>query len=87
LEVGPAVRRHLDKKGVPDDTREQRSVWRKLRAWVSGRGAQPFARPMPGDHCFVLSTVADRASKTDPTVRLWTVHVDDVSLKWPKPTG
>jgi hypothetical protein len=42
-------------------------------------------RPAVGDHVFVLSTVADRASKTDRSVRLWTVHVDDVSLRWRAP--
>lgn len=38
--------------------------------------------PQVGDHCFVLSTVADRASKTSRAVRLWTVHCDDISLCW-----
>ncbi len=38
--------------------------------------------PQVGDHCFVLSTVADRASKTSRAVRLWTCHCDDVSLVW-----
>jgi hypothetical protein len=38
--------------------------------------------PKVGDHCFVLSTVADRASKTSRAVRLWTVDVQDLSLVW-----
>jgi hypothetical protein len=84
--VGPAVSKHLDEKGVPDDTREQRSLWRRFRAWFSGRGARERARPMPGDHVFVLSTVADRASKTSRAVRLWTVHVDDLSLRFLPPS-
>lgn len=40
-------------------------------------------RPEVGWHCFVLSTVADRASKDDNTCRIWTVHVEDISLAWP----
>lgn len=42
----------------------------------------PDDMPKVGDHVFVLSTVADRASKTSQAVRLWTVHVDDISLRW-----
>jgi hypothetical protein len=42
-------------------------------------------RPQVGDHVFVLSTVADRASKTSKAVRLWTVSVDDISLRWRAP--
>lgn len=33
----------------------------------------------PGDLVYVLSTVADRMSKTDKACRLWTVDVRDVS--------
>lgn len=49
------------------------------------RGYAPEDMPKIGDHCFVLSTVADRTSKTSMAVRLWTVHVDDVALCW-RPT-
>ena len=83
LAVGDGVQHYLDAAGWPDDTREPRSVWRRLRAWLSGRGARERARPMVGDHIFALSTVTDRASKTDHACRVWTVHVDDMSMRWP----
>lgn len=80
--VGHGVDRWLDERGVPDDARDDRGVLQRIRAWSSGRGAAPCARPRPGDHVFLVSTAADRASKTDKACRLWLVHVEDVSAAW-----
>ncbi len=35
-----------------------------------------------GDDCFVLSTAADRLSKTNPNTRLWMAHIEDISAHW-----
>ncbi len=43
------------------------------------RQVPPQSRFAPGDLVYVLSTVADRLSKTDRACRLWTVDVRDVS--------
>ncbi len=82
LGVGNGVERELDKAGVPDDTRDSRSILRRIRTWLSGRGVRPNARPRIGDHVFILSTVADRASKTDRNCRLWSVSCLDVAFRW-----
>lgn len=84
--IGTGVEKHLDAKGIPDDTRQRRSIVRRFSSWLLARGAHRGARPMVGDHVFVLSTVADRVSKTSRSVRLWSCHCDDVSLRWPAPT-
>lgn len=80
--VGDGVDKHLDKLGVPDDTRDKRSLRQRLRAFFSGRGARYGARPRVGDHIHAPSTCSDRASKTDMDCRLWAVHVDDVTWRW-----
>jgi hypothetical protein len=80
--IGTAVERYLDKHGWPDDARDKRTLWERVRAFASLRGSVVGARPRPGDHVYVLSTAADRASKTDRTCRLWLAHIDDVSSGW-----
>jgi|GEM_PF-2636670 len=80
VSVGNGVRKHLDDKGIPNDMRDAIGKANTSLDYEIG------ARPMAGDHVFVLSTVADRASKTDRSVRLWTVHVDDVTLRWLMPS-
>lgn len=82
LAVGSSVDRWLDLHGVPDDARDTRTLLRRFRAWLFGRGAKMGARPRPGDHVFVLSAACDRASKTDRTCRLWFAHIEDVSGAW-----
>lgn len=86
LSVGSGVEAWLDAKRVPDDTRDVRSIVKKIRAWLSGRGATKGSRPRKGDHVFVLSAAADRASKTDRTCRIWLCHIDDLSASWTVPT-
>lgn len=49
---------------------------------LTDKGISVESHPQIGDHCFVLSTVADRTSKTSMAGRLWTIHIDDLSLVW-----
>lgn len=83
--VGSGVRRHLDMVGVDDDAREPDTLRKWLRRLWQGRGRSAYARPMRGDHLYLLSTAADRASKTDRTCRLWYAHCDDLSGAWSVP--
>lgn len=82
LDVGPGVEHWLDTHGVPDEARDSRGLWRRIRTWFSGRGVREFARPRVGDHIFLLSTAADRASKTDKSCRIWYAHCEDISGAW-----
>lgn len=85
IDIGGGVERWLDDAGVPDDARDKRSLRRRLHTWLTGRGVRERSRPRAGDHLFLLSTAADRASKTDKTCRLWFCHVEDLSGGWEIP--
>lgn len=83
--IGDGVWDILDKMGVPDDSRQKRSLGRRFATWISGRGVRHFARPAVGDHCYTMSTVANRLSKTDMSARLFTVPVEDIESRWLPP--
>lgn len=50
--------------------------------WYENNGVIEEDRVKVGDHVFVLSTAADRASKTDKACRLWLCHIEDLSAFW-----
>jgi len=53
--------------------------------WFAALKVPPEGRPQAGQHCFVNSAAADRLSKMDKTVRLWTTHIEDVVAAWDPP--
>jgi hypothetical protein len=76
---------------VPYDARraiahEVEAIGPGVRAYYDREGVPEEDRIRVGDHVFVLSTVADRASKTDNTIRLWLAHIADVSASWRVPS-
>lgn len=83
--VGFGCDHYYDHHGIPDEARDDRPLFRRFWTWLSGRGVKHGARVRAGDHCFVLSAACDRMSKTDKSVRLWHVHIEDVSSSWEVP--
>ena len=87
IALSPGAERWMDAHGVPDDARDSRSLPRRLRTWWLGRGVTAGARPRPGDHVFIVSAACERVTSRDNSIRLCTVHVEDVATGWQITTG
>lgn len=71
--------------GMPYDARqaivhEVLALGDGVERWWDKHQTPPPRRFAVGDMIYVLSTVADRVSKSDKSCRLWLVDVRDVSL-------